>query len=104
MLRYRQRPLGETLRGVEVPPLERSARESTQVIHCEGMLLEAQPPGIGIRGPGGIGGLGYTAGLEPRERLRARARATSLNGSVTEGIARAAVTSPSTASKSSSQV
>ena len=34
------------------------------------MLAEPQPPGVGIRGPGGVSGLGQAAGPEPRERLR----------------------------------
>ena len=59
------------LRCVEIPLLKRGARQNAQVIHCEGMLLESQPPRVGIGGPGGLGGLGQAAGFEPRERLRA---------------------------------
>ena len=67
------------------------------------MLLESQPFGVGIGGPGGLSGLGQAAGFEPRKRPRPRT-STSLAGSATEGNASAAAASRSTASKSSSQV
>ena len=69
-LRYRQRLLGEPLGGVEVPPLQREAGQHAQVIHGEEMLVESQPPGLRIGGPGGVGGLGQAAGLEPGQRPR----------------------------------
>ena len=35
------------------------------------MLLESQPPRVGIGGSGGLSGPGQAAGFEPRKRLRA---------------------------------
>ena len=83
-LRYRQRSLGQLLRGIEVPPLQRQAGQHAQVIHGEEMPVESQPPGVGFGGRGRLRGIGQVAGLEPASAW-APGTSTSLAGSGSPG-------------------
>ena len=66
----RQRSLSELLGGVEVSLLQRQAGQRAQVVHGEEMLVESEPPGVRLGGPGGVGGVGEVAGLKRRQRPR----------------------------------
>ena len=48
----REHLLGEMLRGIEVPALQREAGQRAQMVDGEEMLAESQPLRIGIGGPG----------------------------------------------------
>jgi hypothetical protein len=64
-LGYRERPLGEPLRSVDVAALQREAGQCTQAIHDEDVLTESQPGSVHLGRRGGIGSLSEVAGLEP---------------------------------------
>jgi ATP/maltotriose-dependent transcriptional regulator MalT len=51
---------------------QREASQREPVIHGPEMPVETQPPRLRLGGPGGIGGLGQAAVLQPRHRPRPR--------------------------------
>ena len=58
------------LGGVEVAALQRQAGQRTQVVHGEKVLADAQPPGLGFGGRGGVGGRPQVPGFQPGQRPR----------------------------------